>query len=333
MTTSACFCRGTRILTETGEVAIEQLRVGDSVVTVRGPVKPVRWIGVGHMLVTRSNRNATAPVIIHANAIADGVPRRDLRLTEGHALLLDHVLIPVELLVNDCTILRDERLGLVEFFHVELDEHDVLLADGVPAESYRENGNGVLFENARDLDAPRPQPCAAILNGGAAVNEIWIRIRARAGAIPNPTTDDPDLHLLADGQRVDPEPANNGLHLFRLQRRPGTLRVVSRSSVPIEIGLNADRRPLGVALERIVLRGAEATVDIGHQSPGLSDGFYSPEANFRWTNGNAELAGRLFAAFEGPIEVELHVGAVLPYVLADSMAEAGPRNFLSLVVA
>lgn len=332
MTTSACFCRGTRLLTETGEVAVEQLRVGDAVVTARGEAKPVRWIGVGHMLVTRSNRDNTAPIIVRANAVADGVPLRDLRLTEGHALFLDGALIPVESLVNDRTILRDERHGLVEFFHVELDEHDVLVADGMPAESYRDNGNSARFENARDLDVPPPPPCAPIMSAGPMVNEIWGRIRARAGAVPDALTADPDLHLLADGRRVEPERINDGPHRFRLERRPGTLRIASRSSVPIEIGLNADRRRLGVALARIVLRGAEAIVEVGHQSAALGEGFYSPEAQFRWTDGNAEFPVKLFAAFDGPIEVELHVGSMLPYVDTTADRPASQRT-LTLVQA
>lgn len=329
MTIPACFCRGTRILTEKGEVAVEQLRVGDSVVTTRGAARPVRWIGIGHILVTRSNRETTAPIIVRANAIADGVPRRDLRLTEGHALFLDDVLIPVEQLLNDYTILHDERYGLVEFFHVELDDHDVLVAEGASAESYRDTGNGALFENARDPDAPKPLPCAPILNGGPVVNEIWTRIRGRAGPVPGDVTDDPDLHLLVDGRRVDKQQTDNGRYVFCVERRPSALRIMSRSSAPIEVGLNADRRRLGVALERIVLRGAEATVDVGHRSTGLGEGFYSPEANFRWTNGNAELAARLFAAFDGPIEVELHIAALLPYMTAET-GELQPA--LSLVV-
>ena len=119
-----CFCRGTLILTERGEVAVEELAVGDRVVTLSGAVKPIVWIGFGRDLVTRANKLAR-PVIVRRGALADGVPTRDLYLTHGHALYLDGVLIPVENLVNHRSILWDESARVVEYYHIELEDHDV----------------------------------------------------------------------------------------------------------------------------------------------------------------------------------------------------------------
>src|SRR5206468_2385786 len=98
-----CFCRGTLILTEKGEVPVEDLAVGDKVETLSGAFKPVVWIGFGRDLVTQVNRLAR-PVMVRAGALAANVPRRDLYLTHGHALYLDGVLIPVENLVNHHSI-------------------------------------------------------------------------------------------------------------------------------------------------------------------------------------------------------------------------------------
>ena len=90
----------------------------------------------------------TAPIRIHENALADGVPRRDLRISPDHALLLDRVLVPARLLINGASIVRETRCRRVTYYHVELDTHDVLLAEGAPAESYLNTGNRGDFEDA-----------------------------------------------------------------------------------------------------------------------------------------------------------------------------------------
>jgi hypothetical protein len=83
------------IRTERGEVPVEELALGDRVMTVSGAARPIVWIGVGRDLVTRRNGLAR-PIIVRRVALADDVPARDLFLTHGHALYLDGVLIPVE---------------------------------------------------------------------------------------------------------------------------------------------------------------------------------------------------------------------------------------------
>ena len=85
------------------------------------------------------------------------MPHHDLRVTKAHALYVDGVLIPVEFLVNHRSILWDDRAQEVAIYHVELDTHDVLMANGAPAESYRDDGNRWLFQNAN----PGWEPAAA----------------------------------------------------------------------------------------------------------------------------------------------------------------------------
>jgi len=143
-----CYCRGTRIQTARGEVAVEHLAIGDLVITQRGEARPIVWIGTGRALATRGRRNAATPVIVRKGALADNVPHRDLRVTKGHSLYLDGVLIPVEFLVNHRSILWDDRAQEVQIYHIELETHDVLIADGAPAESYRDDGNRWLFRSA-----------------------------------------------------------------------------------------------------------------------------------------------------------------------------------------
>lgn len=261
---AACFCAGTRIATPGGEVAVEALHVGDLVTTLHGEAKPIRWIGTGCSLIPAHSRGGATPVIVRAGALADGVPCRDLRLTGWHCLYLNGVLVPVEALVNGRSILWDQRAQVVEFFHIELAEHDVLIADGAPAESYREDGSGLSFLTLHPDEAPpRAVPCAEIHTSGPAVERLWHRLDERAGKRPVlATTNDPDLHLLADGMRVDADRVESNAYTFCVPRQPRTLRIVSRGMVPCAMGLSADSRPLGVALSRIVMRGRGLTLDI-----------------------------------------------------------------------
>src|SRR5207248_9489823 len=180
-----CFCRGTMILTERGEVPVEALSLGEKVRTLTGALKPITWIGHGRRLLTNLSRDAR-PMIVRRDALADGVPSRDLRLTRGHSLYLDGILVPVEYLLNGHSVLWDETAREVEFYHIELREHDVLIADGAPAESYREDANRALFDNP---DPPRFTTAespwfAPVLTGGPEVDALWRRIVDRSGFRP-----------------------------------------------------------------------------------------------------------------------------------------------------
>ena len=127
---------------------VERLRVGDLVLTHTGQARPVLWVGTGR----RCWRPAAAacaatPVIVRKGAIAPNVPSRDLHVTKAHSLYFDGVLVPVEFLVNHRTIRWDDHARGVTLYHIELETHDVLLANGAPAESYRDDGNRWLFQN------------------------------------------------------------------------------------------------------------------------------------------------------------------------------------------
>jgi Hint domain len=216
--TTLCFLAGTLIATPGGEVPVERLTAGDTVLTARGEARPVAWIGVGRVLANRGRRTAATPVIVHKGALEDNMPHHDLRITKGHSLYLDGALIPVEFLVNHRSIVWDGRAQEVEIYHVELETHDVPLANGAPAESYCDDGNRWLFRNANSLWAPPPkQPCAPVLTGGAIVDQVWRRLLDRSGPRPRlPLTDDPDPHLLVDGRRVDPAPGDGTTYSFCL---------------------------------------------------------------------------------------------------------------------
>lgn len=325
-----CFCTGACIATPSGEVPVERLAVDDMVLTASGAMRRIVWIGVGHALAVRGRRGATTPVIVRKGALADNVPHRDLRVTKGHSFLLDGVLIPVEFLVNHRSILWDDRAQEVTIYHIELATHDVLLASGAPAESYRDDGNRRLFQNANSAwDLPPKEPCAPVLTGGPVVDAVWRRLVDRAGKRPGlPMTDDPDLHLLVDGRRLDGVTQRSGMHTFHLPIAPTSVRLISRAAAPQELGLARDPRVLGVAIRRIVAtRGARQRL-IEADDASLTDGFHGYEtevgstAGFRWTDGDAPVPPALFAGFDGPFDLEVHLAATANYIADQAVRQA-----------
>ncbi len=319
-----CFLSTTQIRTPLGEVPVERLSVGDDVLTLRGPTRRIIWIGEGRVLATRGRRNAATPVIVRKGALADNVPHRNLRVTKGHSLYIDDVLIPVEFLVNHCSILWDDHAQEVKLYHIELDTHDVLLANGAAAESYRDDGNRWLFQNANlGWNLPRQEPCAPVLTGGPLVDAVWRRLldRARPGR-RLPLTEDADLHLLVDGRRVDATGCEGEAHVFHLSTLPSTLNpsalhIVSRAGAPAELGLARDPRILGVALRRLVIRNATKFRVTEAKDNRLATGFHAFEADngFRWTDGDATIPAELYAGFTAPVELVLFIGATAHYPL------------------
>jgi hypothetical protein len=320
----ACFLPGTQIATLSGDIPVERLVVGDQVRTASGGVQPIVWIGVGRVLATPGRRNAATPVTVSKGALGDNIPNRDLRLTKGHSLYLDGILIPVEFLVNHRSIFWDDRAQEVTIYHVELASHDILIADGAPAESYRDDGNRWLFQNANTgWHLPPKSPCAPVLTGGLKVDAIWRRLLDRSGPRPGmPTTDDPDLHLMIDGQRVDPEARSDGRYVFRVPSGSVTARIISRIGVPQELGVARDPRQLGVAIRRISTRKGAKVSMVDGSDPLLTEGFHPFETDngFRWTNGNALLPMVIFEAMDDVVEMELNIGCTTTYLLESDLS-------------
>ena len=310
--TPLCFLRGTHIATPRGEVPVEDLRIGDLVRTISGAARPLRWIGMGRALVTPRNRDRATPVVVRRHALAEFVPHRDLYLTRGHALFLDGVLIPVEELVNHRSIAWDETARVVEYYHLELDTHDVLIAEGAAAESYREDANHAQFLNAGTRPASgRVSPYAPVLHDDDRVRQVWRRLSERAGRLDLDCTADADLHLLADGIRLDPEVTRRGFARFRLVRAVASLRIGSRSVIPSMLGLGQDQRRLGIALHRARLGGAV----LGWDDTRLTDGFHAAELaeRHRWTDGDAALPAEAVLGLQRGSVVELHFAPAPAY--------------------
>ena len=146
--TLPCYRRGTHILTERGELAVEALQVGDRIRTMLdGSMAPIIWVGRREVdCASHPLPRKVWPVRVAANAFGPGRPHSDLWLSPDHAVYVDGVLIPVRHLINGCTIMQvpAER---VTYHHVELPQHDVILAEGLPAESFLDMRDGSNYAN------------------------------------------------------------------------------------------------------------------------------------------------------------------------------------------
>lgn len=312
-----CFLRGVRISTPAGDVAVEQLSIGDEVLTLLGGTQRIVWIGKGRVLATRGARGAATPVIVRGGALADNVPYRDMHVTKGHGIYVDGVLIPVEFLVNHRSIVWDDHAQEVELYHIELATHDILFADGAPAESYRDDGNRWLFQNANSgWNEPSKEACAPVLTGGPIVDLVWRRLLDRAPArLTRPLTNDPDLHLDVDGQRVNPRHRHGDRYVFIVERSAKEVCIVSRADSPSELGLVRDPRVLGVAIRQIQLwKGARVLVTDADDGR-LINGFHAFEVDngIRWTNGHTTVPLSLFGDLTGPLELVLLLGGTTAY--------------------
>ncbi len=296
-TTAACFAAGTRIATVHGPVAVEDLRVGDQVCSAFGGSAAVIWLGHRRVDCARHPRPEDVyPVRVQAGAFGPGQPSADLRLSPDHAVHVDGRLVPVRYLVNGATI-RQEAVDGVTYWHVELPAHDVLLAEGLPCESYLDTGNRAAFAGQPVVMAHpdfalrvwEAESCAPLLTDPAATAPIRARLLARAIALGHRMTDDPALVILADGQPVAATPVGETL-LFRLPAQVRNVRLVSRSTVPARLAAGAaDHRSLGVAVAAIVIDGAALPLEDAR----LCRGWHLPEGHWRWTDGDAVLpAGR-----------------------------------------
>jgi hypothetical protein len=189
-----CFAAGTRILTETGDVAVEDLCEGDTVITARdghAAAKRIVWVGKRSLEVARHpNPDEIRPIRIYAGAFGPGLPQRDLRLSPHHALYVNGVLVEAQSLINDATVVREQSTRFVTYHHIELESHDIILAEGLPAESYLDTGSRAAFEGEGSLilhpdfaalgDADF---CAPMIRGGDTLAAIRQLLLDRAVAL------------------------------------------------------------------------------------------------------------------------------------------------------
>jgi VCBS repeat-containing protein len=188
-----CFCAGTRLLSLRGEVAVEDIAVGDTLVTVRdgGPLsRRVIWTGRRTLDISRhAEPAAVRPIRIRAGAIAAGIPERDLRVSPHHAVYLDGALFEAGSLVNGTSIQQEAQTRHVTYHHIELEAHDIVLAEGLPCESFLDTGSRHEFEGEAalvlhpDFASSRGALCAPLIQDGRRLARKRRRLAARLEAL------------------------------------------------------------------------------------------------------------------------------------------------------
>jgi hypothetical protein len=315
--TRACYMSGTRIRVARGEALVDTLTAGEMVVVLRDgyeTLEPVKWMGVSNIDVTRHPHvEEVAPIRIRRSAIADNVPARDVFLSPEHCLIIDGLCVPAKLLVNGGSIVSERHHAHVTYYHIELEQHGILLAENMPAESYLDTGNRSVFDNA---DGSRPlQPvfyinnesarwetdaCAPLAKVPGEVATLWARLAKRSEQIGYPIplavlVGDPDIHILADGKIIRPVSDEASRHVFLVPGGVADVLLMSRFDIPSDrmIASQRDTRRLGARVNWISIRSQDDDAIIAADHPSLQVGWhdaeYDPTSIWRWTAGSAVI--------------------------------------------
>lgn len=321
-----CFASGTLIRTAQGDVAVEDLAIGDLVVTSTGTHRPIRWIGHRTTKDCRNHPDAPSlmPVRIAAHAMGPDKPSRDLYVSPGHAMCFDvveEVLVLAGSLINGTTVQQVE-VDEVTYWHVELDSHDILVSENVPAESYMDMGHRGFFREADVIDIKalpdgtdasrrtHADFCRPVHLDGPVVDAVRLHMGKRAKAA-GWAFDDSDalagLHLVVDGRRVEPELRDLSAR-FLLPAEAKAVWLVSETNVPAAVGASSDLRALGVCVGKIVIEDGFKPSTVEADDPRLGAGFHDVEQGpQRWTCGRARLPASLWEGCRGSffLRVEL----------------------------
>ena len=153
-----CFLTGTHILTNKGEITVEQLQIGDFVKTTSGKLEPIRWVGKQTIKPNQvKNPLRGYPVLIKAGALGNNLPHRDLYVSPDHAMFVEGLLINAGALVNNISIVKTEPTETFTYYHIELENHALLIAEGTAAESYLpQKENRDEYDNAVEYEELYP---------------------------------------------------------------------------------------------------------------------------------------------------------------------------------
>jgi hypothetical protein len=155
---AVCFMPGTMVRTPDGEVTVEKLKRGDLVTTTDGRAEMVSWIGRQTVSIRFADPLRVLPIRIKAGALGENVPSRDLLISPDHAILVGEILIQAGALVNGLSIVRETEVPQTfTYFHVELEDHSLILAENTAAETFVDNVDRLAFDNWQEHEALYPE--------------------------------------------------------------------------------------------------------------------------------------------------------------------------------
>jgi hypothetical protein len=159
---AVCFMPGTAIATPAGERPVETLRIGDHVLSSDGRAVAVRWIGQ-QTVAPRFADPLRLPIRVKAGALGENVPARDLLVSPDHALFVDGVLIHAGALVNGTSVVRETDVPVIfTYYHVETEDHSLIMAENAPAETFVDNIDRGRFDNFAEYAALYPDGHAIV---------------------------------------------------------------------------------------------------------------------------------------------------------------------------
>jgi hypothetical protein len=151
-----CFAAGTMIATPSGECTVETLEPGASILSAAGDPVEVKWIGRQTVSTRFGPAERLMPVRFAAGSLGDGLPHTDLTVTADHGMLVGGVICHAGALVNGTTITRVPLAEMGEtytVYHIETEAHEIILANGAPAETFIDNVSRRVFDNFAEFEA------------------------------------------------------------------------------------------------------------------------------------------------------------------------------------
>lgn len=245
----ACYCRGTRIATGSRDKPVEELVIGDAILTASGELRPIKWIGRrsygGRFIIGRKD---ILPICIKAGALDVNLPSRDLWISPHHAMYFDDrggLLVEARDLVNGVSIVQVEEIEMVEYFHIELETHDVIIAEDALSETFLDDDNRGMFHNAHEYRALYPEQDAGArryyaprLDEGYELEAIRRRIARRAG-------------LISDAPDADPGELRGYVDLVSPRMIEGWAQNVRYPEAPVCLDIFAEGALIGQALASV----------------------------------------------------------------------------------
>ena len=297
--TLACFVRGVRIATNRGEIPVEALCVGDHVTTSSGGMRPIVWIGHRAMDLRRHPDPKQAwPIRVQADAFGEGQPRRDLWLSPGHNIAWDGFLIPISCLINGHTVTQVKQ-DHVEYWHVELDVHDILLAEALPAESYLDTGNRTAFVNGGAFTEAYPdfkpkhwaETCLPLAFDGPPLVAAKAALLKRLVYAGLTVHSEDGARILVDGFGVEPIRIGGMRLAFMLPPGGREVTLISNVFIPAHtVPESGDLRELGLSVRALQIDGFRVALDNDETISGWQRAeFDNVGFTHRWTNGATPL--------------------------------------------